>query len=383
MFTDTVTRYSYRNRQFSLSGAIQDLVFRGKLSGYEREASQEVARALNRSSDGFFMPLSTRATYVTGTPEYGGRLVATDLLADNFIDALRSRSVTQTLGATVLTGLKGNVSIPRQISASNTYWVTENSPLTQSEATFDHVTMSPKTLGTRSTYTRLMLQQSTPDIESIIRNDMAMGLALELDRAALVGSGTNNQPSGVFYQTNIPTYAMGTHGGGFIDASASSGSGIDPLIELEGLVAGSNAPINGTWGYVTNAKVTSSLRKLKTSGGYNYLSGIRPLSDPDNGNFIVGSGLPQNQLRVNGYPLFSTNSIPSNLTKGNGTGLSGVIFGVWSELLIGLWGGLEILVNPYGSDDFSRGNVSVRAMLTCDIAVKHTNSFAVIKDILA
>jgi len=383
MFTDTVTRYSYRNRQFSLSSAIQDMVFRGKLSGYEREASQEVSRALNRSSDGFFMPLSTRATYVTGTPEHGGRLVATDLLSDNFIDVLRARSVTQTLGATVLTGLKGNVSIPRQITATNTYWVSENDPITKDEATFDHVTMSPKTLGTRSTYTRLMLQQSTPDIESIIRNDMAMGLALELDRAALVGTGVNAQPLGVFNQVGIPTYSMGNNGNPFTNSSATSGSGIDPLIEVEGLVAASNAPINGTWGYVTNAKVTSSLRKLKTSGGYSYLSGTRPLTDPDNGNFIVGTGLPQNQLKVNGYPLFSTNSVPSNLTKGNGTGLSGLLFGVWSELLIGLWGGLEILVNPYGSDDFSRGNVSVRAMLTCDIAVKHVNSFAVIKDVVA
>ncbi len=329
------------------------------------------------------MPLMNRATYAVGANDTGGRLVATDLLADNFIDVLRNRSVTQTLGATVLTGLIGNVSIPRQITASNTYWITENNPITQSEGTFDHVTMSPKILGTRSTYTRLMLQQSTPDIESIVRNDMAMGLAIELDRAALVGSGTNNQPTGVFYQSNIPTYSMGTHGGGFVDASAISGSGIDPLIEVEGLVAGSNAPVNGTWGYVTNAKVTGSLRKLKTSGGYNYLSGIRPLTDPDNGNFVVGTGLPQNQIRINGYPLFSTNSIPSNLTKGNGTGLSGVIFGVWSELLIGMWGGLEIVANPYGSEDFSRGNVSVRAMLTCDIAVKHVNSFAVIKDIIA
>jgi HK97 family phage major capsid protein len=287
------------------------------------------------------------------------------------------------LGATLLTGLVGNVSIPRQATATQTYWVSEGDAITQSEGTFDNVMMSPKVLGTRSTYTRLMLQQSTPDIEAVIRNDLAMGLALELDRVALVGTGTNNQPLGVLNQPSIPTHAMGATGAAFVNSSASVNSGIDPLIELEGLVAASNAPVNGSWGYVTNSRVTASLRKLKTSGDFSYLRDVGPLTSSGSGPIIMGTGLPQAPMRINGYPLFSTNSVPSNLTKSTGTNLSAVLFGVWSELLIGLWGALEIVANPYGSDDFARGNVSIRAMLTCDIAVKHTNSFAVIKDVVA
>jgi HK97 family phage major capsid protein len=228
-----------------------------------------------------------------------------------------------------------------------------------------------------------MLQQSTPDIETVIRNDLAMGLALELDRVALVGTGTNNQPLGVLNQANIPTHAMGAAGAAFVNSSASANSGIDPLIELEGLVAGSNAPVNSTWGYATNSRVIGSLRKLKTSGDFSYLRDVGPLTSSSSGPIIMGTGLPQAPMRINGYPLFSTNLVPSNLTKSTGTNLSAALFGAWSELLIGLWGALEIVANPYGSDDFARGNVSIRAMLTCDVAVKHVNSFAVIKDIIA
>jgi HK97 family phage major capsid protein len=373
----------YTTRQFSLGGAIKDLVFKNKVTGYERELSDEAARKIGRRTDGFFMPLRTRATYSTAQASTGGHLVATQLLADSFIDVLRARSVTQALGATLLTGLVGNVSIPRQATATQTYWVTEGDPITQAEATFDHVTMTPKVLGTRSTYTRLMLQQSTPDIETVIRNDLAMGLALELDRVALVGTGTNNQPLGVLNQANIPTHAMGAAGAAFVNSSASANSGIDPLIELEGLVAGSNAPVNSTWGYATNSRVIGSLRKLKTSGDFSYLRDVGPLTSSSSGPIIMGTGLPQAPMRINGYPLFSTNLVPSNLTKSTGTNLSAALFGAWSELLIGLWGALEIVANPYGSDDFARGNVSIRAMLTCDVAVKHVNSFAVIKDIIA
>lgn len=372
----------YHTQKFSIGEAIRSLVFKGRVTGLERELSDETARKMGRTTDGFFMPLKTRATYATSAPETGGRLVATQLLTDEFVDVLRSRSVTQSLGATMLTGLVGNISIPRQASATQTYWVTENSALTQAEATFDNVTLSPKILGTRSVYTRLMLQQSTPDIESIIRNDLASGLAIELDRVALAGTGQSNQPLGVLNQTNIPTYAMGATGGPFINSSATAGSGIDPLIELEGLVAGSNAPVNNTWGYVTNSRVTAALRKLRASGDFSYLRD-RPVFSSGAGPVVMSSGLPVAPMVINGYPLYSTNNVPSNLTKSTGSNLSAVIFGCWSELLIALWGGLEIVSNPYGSDDFARGNVSIRAMLTCDVAVKHVNSFAVIKDVVA
>jgi len=368
--------------RFSLGQAVKDTILRGGPQGYEREVSQEQARLMGRSTDGFYMPLTTRATYATNQPSTGGNLVATQLDSNNFIDALRPRSVVQLLGATVLTGLKGNIAIPRQITATNTYWIAENDPITQNEGTFDQVTMTPKILGARSTYTRLMLQQSTPDIERVIRNDMSMGLAIELDRVALAGTGTNAQPLGILNQVNIPTYSMGNNGNPFTNTSTTSGSGIDPLIELEGLVAGSNAPINSTWGYVTNSKVASALRKLKSSNNFTYLTDQYPKKDIFGEPIIMSTGLPQAPMLVNGYGLYATNNIPSNLVKGNGTNLSAVIFGAWSELLIGFWGALEITVNPYAHEDYIRGNVSIRAMLTCDIAIKHVNSFAVIKDIV-
>jgi HK97 family phage major capsid protein/HK97 family phage prohead protease len=353
-------------RDFSVVRAINASISRDwSGAGLEREVSRTLAKQLGRDTEGFFMPLnlrmSTRAPYAVGAAGTGGNIVATNLMADQFIDVLRNKALVMSLGPTVMSGLVGNVAIPRQITQTQTYWVTEASAITEAEATFDQVTLSPKQLGARSQYSRLMLQQSTPDIEAIVRNDLARVMALGMDLAMISGSGSSGQPRGVLNTSGIGSVAMGTNG--------LQLANLDPFIDLEKAVDVANA-LNGNLYYLTNSKVVAAAKKLKD--GQNL-----PLWTADHDNTTAGTaGL------INGYPVARSNQVPSNLTKGTGTNLSACLFGDWSQLVVGLWGGLEILPNPYGSG-YNAGSVDIRAMQTCDLAVRHAESFAAITDIVA
>jgi HK97 family phage major capsid protein len=203
----------------------------------------------------------------------------------------------------------------------------------------------------------------------VVRNDLARVMALGLDAAAIYGSGSSGQPTGILNTSGIGAVAMGTNGAAFANGSTSSPSGLDQVIQLERAVDVANA-LDGSLYYLANAKVVSALKQLKNSYG-EYLW---QMSDDDT---TAGT-----QGKINGFPVARSNQVPSNLTKGTGTGLSALIFGDFSSLVIGMWGGLEILPNPYGSG-FTSGAVDIRAMQTVDIGVRHPESFAAIKDIIA
>lgn len=355
-------------------------------AGFEREVSNTIARQLGRDSNsGFFMPsnlpfaptpehlraamnlggtlmqrvMAQRATYQVGTAVQGGNLVETDLLAEDFITLLRNISVVMQLGARMLTGLVGNVDIPRQTGATTTYWVGESAALTQSEATFDKVTLRPKTIGALSKMSRLMLLQSTPAIEMLARMDMLAQMALGIDLAALSGSGTGGQPTGVVNQAGVASVVGGANGAPIT---------WDNMIQLYTAPAVANAAFSSP-SFAFNARTKGYLATLKsTTGQY--------LWTPGQGGG-VGGPVADN---IQGYNYKVSNQLRGNLTKGTGTNLNEVVFGDWSELLIGEWGVMEVTANPYGQTDFATGDVALRCFQTLDIAVRHGQSFAVMSD---
>lgn len=334
-------------------------------AGLEAEISKEIAKRNGKETAGFFMPmnikLEERATYAVGAAATGGNLVATELLAGSFIDILRNKAMVVQMGARMMSGLVGNVAIPRQNAATAAAWVTEGNAPAQAEATFDQVPMSPKQIAARSQMTRLMLQQSTPDIEAIVRQDLALQLALAIDLAAINGSGSGGVPRGILQTAGIGSVAMGTNGAAIT---------IDALIDLEERVATANADV-GALGYLTTPRLVAALKKLKaTSGEYLWSQSMTAAA-------VSGvSGA------INGYQVGKSNQVPANLTKGTGTNLHAVIFGDFSQLMIGEWGVLEILPNPYGAG-YNAGSVDIRAMQTVDVAVRQPVGFAAITDAIA
>lgn len=325
-------------------------------AGRAREVSQELERRSGRRAQGLFWHMGApveRRVLTTTTPAGGpgGNLVPTDYRADLFIDRLRNANRVRTLGATVLTGLTGNVTIPRRKASVVAGWVAENSPLPVSDPQFDGVTLAPKHAGGITEWSRNMIQQASPDVEELARNDMALTLAELLDAAAIAGTGTNNQPRGILHTSGIGSVSIGTNGGSIT---------YDALADLMGMVEDANAA-GGSMGFLTTTKVRRQIAKLKDTAG-------NPLGVP---------------VAFQGATTAFSNIVPATGTKGTGTGLAAVIYGNWSDLLTGVWSELDILVNPYESVAYSKGNVSIRAMMTVDIAVRHPESFAAITDVAA
>jgi len=359
-------------KDYRLSAGIRGLItndWSDKASGFAREISQQIAKDSGKGtrSGSLFIPYSglvQRATYVTSGATTGGNIVATDLLADDFIEALRNSTVMVGLGVQTLSGLVGDVAIPRRSGVASTGFLSsETAALSQAESTFDQISMTPKTLGTLSKFSRNMLIQATPGIEDLVRRDISDGINLGIDLGILNGTGSSGQPTGIMQTSGIGSVAIGTNGGAIT---------VDKLIDLETAIMEDNAGVNAdSISYVTNAKVMGAIKKLKTSGG-EYLVN----------NNLQALGRGATPVAVNGYPLAMTNQVPSNLTKGSTSGsCSAVVMGDFSQAILGLYGsGIEITAGE-DSDDFAKNLVSVKGVVAFDVAVRHAQSFAAILDV--
>ena len=330
-------------------------------AAFEFEVSEAAAKKEGRTSRGLLIPVDVlygkrdlTTSTASGTAK-AGNLVATDLLAASFIDVLRNKMVLNTLGAQFLTGLNGNVAIPRKTSASSAYWVAENSAPTESTnaPAFDQVTMSPKTLGAYVDISRRLMLQSSLDIENLVRNDLATSIAVAMDGAAVAGSGSN-KPTGVLNTSGIGSVTLGTNG-----AAPTWAMVVNLVKEVE-----TDNALTGSAAFLTNGQV-----KAKLSTTARQSSGVE-------GNFILGPDM----ANLYGFPIYVSQQVPSNLTKGSGSSLSAMLFGVWSDLLIGQWSGIDILVDQYTGSN--AGTVRVVAFHDCDFAVRHPESFAECNEIV-
>ncbi|MHC5544654.1 phage major capsid protein, partial [Singulisphaera rosea] len=81
-----------------------------------------------------------------------------------------------------------------------------------------------------------------------------------------------------------------------------------------------------------------------------------------------------------GYPAYATKNLPSNLVHGSGTGLSPIVFGNFQDLAIGMWGPVDILVDPYRFT--TAGYVRIRALQDMDVNLRHLTSFVVVPDMV-
>ena len=331
-------------------------------AGLERAASRDIARQLGRDPGpgGFFMPCNLRSPYAVGASGTGGALVQTSLLASSFIEALTNNISVLNAGATVLGGLIGNVAIPKRQTLSTGYWVAESGVIPESESTFANISLSPKVVGGYSRWSRLALQQTTPDIEMLARADLTGVLGRAIDLAAISGSGNTNQPTGILNTTSIGSVAIGTNGGAMT---------LETMIDLRTAVAAANVDAK-SGAYLVNDKTYGALLKLKSSGSGEYLFA-------DAGD-VGPAGIEA--LKIAGNPVIVSNQLTSSGTKGSGTNLSTAIFGVFSDLIVGNWGVIELLVNPYGAG-YTSGDVEIRAMQTVDVVTRYPQAFAACKDI--
>ncbi|KQV51352.1 phage major capsid protein [Duganella sp. Root336D2] len=340
-----------------------------KEAGLEREVSLAIAQRSGKQTAGVFIPTNLRfaaraADYSFGTgaglsaSSGGANLVANNLMAGSMIELLRNKARVLSLGAQMLSGLVGNVDIPRQKAAGSTYWVGEGQPLGQTGAQFDKISLTPKHIGAITVITRNMLQQSTPDIDMMARADLLQTLALGIDLAALSGNGAGNMPLGIANQPGVNPIIGGANGAAIT---------LDHLIDMETAVADRNAD-SDSMAYLCNARTVGALKKLKSTTGQ-YLWTNNPIGQR--------SGTPG---EINGYTVSRSNQVRKNLTKGTGTNLSELFFGDWSQVIVGEWGVVEILPNLYAPGVYEAGGVELRVLQTVDVGVRHGESFSIMAD---
>ena len=302
-------------------------------AGFEREVSAAVEKQLGVSARGYLVSNEVLQRDLTvGTASAAGDLVFTDARPGSFIELLRNRLALNTLGVTMLTGLNGPVAIPRQSAAATAYWVAEKGAPSESNPQVDQVNMTPKTLGAYTEFSRRLLLQSSIDVETMVRNELATVIALEIDRAALYGMGNTNQPLGLKLITGINTEDFGADSPTYVE-----------LVSMETKIAADNADI-GAMSYLTNSTRYGAFKTTSKAG--------------TEAIFVLEPG-----NTVNGYPVVRSNQVATG----------DVFFGVWNQMLMGMWGALDLQVNPYALD--TSGGVRVVALQDVDVAVRHPEAF--------
>jgi len=325
-------------REFSFIRAINALAHPNsqeaqRAAGFELEVSRAAQQKSGKEARGILIPADVlgfgRRDLTVGSASGGGDLVATDLMSDSFIDLLRKALVLQTAGANVMTGLQGMVAIPRQSGGATTYHVAESGAITESQLTVDQVTMQPRTIGALTDYSRRLLLQSSIDIENLVRRDLAQQIAIEVENQAINGTGTGSYPLGFLNVTGINTESGYTTFADYVNAEAA--------------LSTDNA-LQGTLGYLMNSALRGTLKTTEKASG-------------TNGIFVYEA-----DNTINGYSAYVSNSMPNNTA----------VFANFSDILIGFWSGLDIMVDPYTGS--ASGTVRVVAMQDYDVAIRHPES---------
>ena len=328
-------------RQVNVLDVIRAQMEGRALSGAAAEYTVETERRTGRKAQGAFVPMAALEQRAEIPAASAGELVPTDHRADQYIDPFRNALLARRLGVRVLSGLSGNLPIPKHGTGTTVGWVADNAALTASDMTFDSVTLAPKHAGGLCEMSRQLIQQSSPDIEQLVRGDLAAMLAQAIDSALIKGGGAN-EPVGVLSTVGIQTANLAT----------LSWANVLAMLQKLDLVNASAANI------VASTKVKAKLAgTLKASGIAGYL--------------LEGG-------RMADLPAYFTNQVPEKTGTPN-TGR--LIAGDWSQVMLGIWSEVDILVNPFAETAYSKGNVLVRAMSTVDIALRHPEAFVVADDL--
>jgi len=266
-------------------------------------------------------------------------LVATDLVPDEFIELLRNEAMVVAAGARILPNLVGNVDIGRQNAAAVGGWIaTEGADAVEGQLTTDKITLTPRTFGLYQELTRKILKQSTPGVEDLVREDIRRVVGLGIDAAALNGTGAAGQPTGVLVITGTSTV---THGAGLVTWAN--------VLEYESDLGTANA-LGGRLAWMMRSSVRAVVKATAKASG------------------IVAGFVMEPDGSMNGFPSFVTEQMPALGTTG------ALLFGNFAEILIGMWGVLDLFADPFSKGN--SGTVVVRGFQDIDIGIRHAASFS-------
>lgn len=320
--------------------------------GYEREVSDELAKRSGKPAQGFYIPhsaaVSMRADPLLKTGN-GSNFVATTLLVGQLIDALRTKMVLQAAGATTLSGLVGDIAIPKGGTITGGWVDGENGNGTEGKPTLAQVTGTPKTASGWCDISRRFLIQSSIDAEMFVQNELTNTLARLIEVAAFAGTNANGQPKGLISQTGVNTPTV----------TANAPTRAQMLGAVENIMT-DNADFDGQswimrptgWSLLANTP-NGSVTILNKAGDENVGGGPLP-----------GFLLDTDRKSMLGFPYHVTMNVPNH----------SLFFGAWSQLVIGLWSGIDLTVDPYTNS--TSGAVRLVALQDADVMCRHGQAFS-------
>lgn len=324
--------------RISVVEAIRSQVEQRALTGATAEYSREVE--LRTGNKGLYLPLSAFESRAAQTTTSAAGIVPPDFRADQFVGPLRNSLVMKTLGARVLSGLRGDVQVPRQKTSHVAGWIAEGESLSETGMTFDQITMTPRHVGALTELSLQLIQQSSPSIEQIVRDDMSAVLAEAFDTAILTGDGVK-KPLGLLNSVGTQTGNLAT----------LDWAGILAMLQKLQI---SNVSPNA---FLTSPAVATKLRSILKSAS-------------------AGAGYLMENGQVGGLPVAVSNQVPLKTGKGQ------IIAGDFSEMFVGVWDSIQLMTNPYEGAAYARGGVKVRALMTADCVVRRPESFVIASDIV-
>ena len=301
---------------------------------FEFEASEAAQRSYGQTAQGIMLPDEVLRNWNQRDLSAGsdGDLIGQDYRAGDFIDVLRNNSAVMPL-ATMLNGLSGDVKIPKKTAAASAAFISsEGGAAGESELTVGNVSMSPKSLGAFTDITRQLMIQSSIDVENLVRNDLAQSMAIAIDDAALEGSGSSGNPTGITNTSGINTVSL----------SSAAAPTFAEMVSMETAVRVDNALL-GDLCYIVHPSNYGTLKTTEKASG--------------TAQFVAAND------EINGYKAV----VSPQLTANN------YVFGNFNDLLVGMFGGLDIVVDPFTGS--SAGNVRIVALQSVDVAVRHAVSF--------
>jgi HK97 family phage major capsid protein len=290
----------------------------------------------------------------------GGALVAPPEMGE-LIELLRNKEALVNAGARVVPlPPQGRMKYPRQTAPSTTYWVGENSPITESLVGTGEVTLQAKKLAVLIKAPNELIRFASPAAEALLRDDMTKSLALGLDLAGLEGLGSDTRPRGVINFQNINKVT-----------STITGANGDQLLandiyRMIAVVEESNADFEGF------------IMRPKTLYKYYQLRADAVAQGDKQGVFILnmireaGDGIA---ALLGGFPVTKSTQVSQVRSKGTASNLTYIAGGMWSDLLIGMFGAIEFAATTMGDTAFVNDQTWVRGILSADIAARHESAF--------
>ena len=331
-------------KKYNILAAIRSLASKNPdEAGFEREVSDEIAKRTGRTATGMFIPDCIFMRSAMDKTAAAG-LVATDTLFGEMIDALVAETVLGRAGAATLSGLVGDIAIPKG-SAATAYWVTsEGGDATETTPTVAQVTGSPHTIGAYTDITRKLLLQSGISAQGFVIDALRGALARGIDAAGFSGSGSSGQPTGIENVVGVQTVSM-------VAGSPTKANMVEFWQKLI------TANVAGRKAFVASPAVKGLLSKTldytaieKGDSGIAAVTAGRYLCEDD---------------KVEGYDIFMSNLC--NAKK--------LYFGDWSNLVLAFWSGIDLTVDPYSLS--KSGGLRVVALQDMDIIVRHPEAFAI------